>query len=206
MHKISFDLTNLKVVTYYELDFTWGADNYQKLLDHLKSASRYEKVVFGDQFKATDYDMIRHMRDQYAEHDREINQFYKGTFQMRHQQSQELYDQLEVIYKVPVRKYIAGKRYIQTQKYGVVVFPEELQPAVKEAIARDVVVAITKDGEFKTYLVLTSHTEASNFCQPMVNARYDFIKYYDLVKDKYPELAELHFKGLQTEMEKRKCI
>ena len=106
MQKFSFDLRNLKTVTYHELDFRWGSENYKLLLERLKTSSRYEKVVFGSQFKYLPYSLIQSIRDDYAEHDRIINQLYKGTFQMRHQQSEELYEYLEAIYKVPLRKYI----------------------------------------------------------------------------------------------------
>lgn len=198
MQKFSFDLRNLKTVTYHELDFRWGSENYKLLLERLKTSSRYEKVVFGDQFKEAPYFQIQHMRNEYAEHDRIINQLYKGTFQMRHQQSQELYEYLEAIYKVPIKKHVSGERFIKTQKYGVVVFPTDMIEEVEESVAQHLVVAITADGEFKTYLVLTTHTDASKLCEPLVKARCDFFKYYEVVKEKYPEFAHEQLDLLET--------
>lgn len=199
MQKISFDLRTLKTVTYHELDFKWSADHYKLLIERLKTSSRYEKVVFGEEFKQRTYTAIQYMRDEYAKHDRIINQLYKGTFQMRHQQSQELYEYHEAIYKVPIKKYLRGEHIIRTKLFGLIVIPNYLWETLEESVAQHLVVAITADGEFKTYLVLVHHTEASKLCEPLIKARCDFFKYYEIVKEKYPDLAHEQLELLEDQ-------
>lgn len=47
-------------------------------------------------------------------------------------------------------------------------------------------------------------TDASKFCQPLSYARYDFFRYYELVKEKYPAFAEEQLAEMRKGLENLK--
>lgn len=168
MEKFTFQsVTGFREVTYYEINFKWNEEHLQTLLDYLTRFSQLE-LIFSDQLNHLNYQQLMAERERYEiEHpnpelknpEKSLKEFY-GTFQMRAWQPDEIYDKFQSIYKL----HLKGRRIasLSTKEAGVVSVPEELHELGKP----NVVVALTVEGELKTYLVIdTRRVETLEFVE-----------------------------------------
>lgn len=196
MEQYTFTTSKLQQFTYVEVSFKWNEDHRQTLAEWLKKSAHYMNMFYPD-FKETPYSKIMDKRSQIANIHPEINKF-KGTMYIRHGQPQDLYDKFIAIYKVPRKTFEMGATAVVTQKFGKIPLPAEVREMNPERNGVEVLVALNTDGEMQTFLIVKSKADGKDFCEPLVKARCDFFKYYEVVKEKYPEFAQEQLDLLET--------
>lgn len=196
MEQYTFTTSKLQQFTYVEVSFKWNEDHRQTLVEWLKKSAHYINMFYPD-FKETPYSKIMEKRSQIANIHPEINKF-KGTMYIRHGQPQDLYDKFIAIYKVPRKTFEMGATTVVTQKFGKIPLPSEVREMNPERNCVEVLVALNTDGEMQTFLIVKSKADGKDFCEPLVKARCDFFKYYEVVKEKYPDFAREQLDLLET--------
>lgn len=187
MEQYTFTTSKLQRFTYIEVPFKWNEQYRQALSEWLKKSAHYMNMFYPD-FKEMPYSQIMDKRSMIANIHPEINKF-KGTMYIRHGQPQDLYDKFIAIYKVPRKTFEMGATEVITQKYGKIPLPSVVREMNPERNAVEVLVALNTDGEMQTFLIVKSKADGKDFCEPLAKARCDFFKYYEVVKEKYPDFA-----------------
>lgn len=189
-------------MTYYEIENpNWSPEAYNKLIQSLLEFGEVQNI-FSRPLNELDYNLtlipereryeIEHPNPELKNPEKSLKDFY-GTCQTRALQPTEVYNKFQTIYKVASEKY-HGEEVLITKHHGELDIPEELRETPKFTI----VVALTTEGEFKTYLVDMRETEDSHLCEALSKMTYGFVQHYREVKLLYPEFAETQRKLIES--------
>lgn len=186
---MSFTYLNTKreTITYHDLDIVWTKEHKERLMRHLKQFDRYQRMI-GKPINSKPYRDIRNIRDEYIASGEKGMITYKGTFQLRAYQPDELYESIVTIYKVPIEKYRQGQ-YVVTDGFGHIALPEHIRKIVIESRSVQLVVALTTNGEFKTYLITVTPSEYTALITPMVTVRWEYVRLLKRISHENPELV-----------------
>lgn len=174
MKKIQFTTNTAKLSTYYEIDVVWNAKQKVEFVGQLAQMRRLQNII-PEPLNAIPYKKLLARRGQYEEETGESLKPFYGSFQLRAWQSDEVYQMFTTIYKVPLKMY-KYTSHLTMQDGRTIPLSADIVKDLQSVDSVYLMVALTPDGELKTYVISMQATEESNMRDPFIRARASIVK------------------------------